>query len=145
MKITIVIKVTHVAGSKPSVIGENFGGLIWKIPIARKDIRPLRQDFAHLVTVNPLFFFESVRIDPNFYAGKWLSNAISSRLSRQVQREQRRCLSETIANGNLPAEGFEFRSQLWIECRVAGSKQPQLFAKTFVQRAKQELAGAQTE
>src|SRR5438309_12037909 len=95
--------------------------------------------------IDMLFFFERSGIDPNLHTRKWFSDAVSSRFPRQAQREQRRSFGEAITDGDLPAQRFELRRQLRLKRRTAGSEQPKVFAKTFVQRAKQQLAGSQVE
>src|SRR5438034_3065875 len=142
MQLTVVIKVTHIASAKPFIIAESLFRFLLKIPVARKNICSARQNFADLVSVDVLFFFERFRIDPNLHAGKWFSHAVFSRFSRQAQREQRRTLGQAVTDGDLPAERFAFVSQFRIKCRAAGSEEPKLFTETFMQRAKQPFADA---
>ena len=63
MKITVSIDITHVAGAKPPIVGEDLVGFVREIPITGKDIRPARQNFADLVFVIALPFFERFGID----------------------------------------------------------------------------------
>src|SRR5205823_541130 len=136
VKLAIVIKVTQVAGSEPSIFGKGLASLVWKIAIAAEDIWSARNDFADLMPIDALLLFERARFNTKFDPGNGFSRAVWPRLVRQLHRKQRRSLGEPVADSDLPAERFKFPSQLGIERRAAGSKE-QVVTKTFVQRAKQ--------
>src|SRR6266487_6334947 len=103
VKVIVLIKVTHVAGAKPSVAREDLFRFVREVPIACKNIRPPRENLANFAPVDALPFFERARIDPNLHAGKWFSYAVSWRFPTQVQREKRRSFGETVADGDFPA------------------------------------------
>src|SRR5437667_3460853 len=140
-----VIKITPVSGAEPPVVSKDLFRLVLEIAVASKNIRTARQNFADLVPVDALFFFERFRIDANLHAGKRFSHAVSPRFPGQIQREQRRGLGEAVTDSDLPPQRFEFRSQLWVERRAAGSEQSKFITKTFVQRTKQKLANTEAE
>ena len=121
-KLTIVIEITQVAGSEPSIFGKGLASLVWKIPIAAEDIWSARNDFADLMPIDALLLFDCARFNTNLYPGNGFSRAVWRRLVGQLHRKQRRSLGEPVADGNLPAERFKFPSQLGIERRAAGSE-----------------------
>ena len=144
-KMIVVIEITHVAGAEPSVVRKDLFRLVLEIPIASKNIRTARDNFADLMPVDALFFFECARIDPNLYVVKRFPDAVPPPFTRQIHREQRRGLGQTVADCDPPAERFEFRSQFGVERRAAGSEKPKVFAEIFVQRTKQKLPHGQAE
>src|SRR5207249_4926898 len=139
------IEIPQVAGSEPSMFGKGLVSLVWKIPIAAEDICSARNDLADLMPIDALLLYDCARFNTNLHPGHGFSRAVWRRLVWQLHRKQRRSLSEPVADSDLPAERFKFPSQPGIERRAAGSEQPQVFTKTFVQRAKQELANSQAE
>src|SRR5207248_1491500 len=117
-KLTIVIEITQVAGSEPSIFGKDLASLVWKIPIAAEDIWSARNDFADLMRIDALLLFECARFNTNLHTGNGFSRAVWRRLVRQIHRKQRRSLGEPIADSDLPAERFKFPSQAGIERAV---------------------------
>ena len=61
VKLAIVIKVTQVAGSEPSIFGKGLISLVWKVAIAAEDIWSVRNDFADLMPIDALLLFECAR------------------------------------------------------------------------------------